>query len=462
MSLLYGALYRNILFPLYESGVRRRSIPAHLRELQRTQWWSRSDLKALQAQKLRALLEHAYLNVPFYRERLRRADLLPSDFRSVEDLHHLPVLTREEAANQADARQATAGARIDIRKSTSGSTGRPLLFGYDRASEDRRQAMRWRGYGWSGLRPGDKAVYFWGSLAVLYPPGWKKQLKTELDHLLRREYYLDCTRHGRESLERTVQFIARKQPKALVCYAQAGVALARYVLERGIREWDELPVLCGAERLFPADRAVLEAAFGPAFETYGSREVMLMAAECEAHQGMHTSMEHLIVEVAVQTADGSYRPAKPGETGEVLVTDLTNYGMPFIRYANGDLAVREDEGTCDCGRSLTRLRSVEGRKNDVLFDADGQPINNLFFNVLFSVLGDSVRQFQVVQRSDRSVDLKVVPTARFDARLVQSINDNCRKILGVPSRVHVVDDIPVSANGKYRVVVTEPPAPAAE
>ena len=116
----------------------------------------------------------------------------------------------------------------------------------------------------------------------------------------------------------------------IVCI-RACSALARHVVEHKSRTWSDIPVICAAERLFPSDRAVLVEAFGPGvFETYGSRETMLIAAECEAHEGMHVPMENIVVEVVVRDGDRE-RPAQPGELGEVAVTDLHNLGAPFIR-----------------------------------------------------------------------------------------------------------------------------------
>ena len=116
-------------------------------------------------------------------------------------------------------------------------------------------------------------------------------------------------------------------PKVIVCYAQAGAALARYVIEHGQRDWDVDPGhLRGRAAVCPPTARCSSEAFGPAvFETYGSREVMLIAAECEAHDGMHLSMENLIVELVVRET-AARRAGTPGELGEVVVTDLHNYG----------------------------------------------------------------------------------------------------------------------------------------
>src|SRR3954452_20278023 len=125
-------------------------------------------------------------------------------------------------------------------------------------------------------------------------------------------------------MDEVVSAIRRDRPEVLVCYSQAIADLARHVVGRKLRDWDTIPVICGAERLYPADRVVVEEAFGPAvFETYGCREVMLMATECPSHAGLHTSMETLVVEVVVRDGEGAAgtsRPARPGELGEVVVT----------------------------------------------------------------------------------------------------------------------------------------------
>jgi phenylacetate-CoA ligase len=339
---------------------------------------------------------------------------------------------------------------------TSGSTGHPLSFAYDRGSEYWRQATKLRGYAWAGHLPGDRSLHFWGSAATVRKSPLKTKAKTALDHLFRREHYVDCSDQSDEALAKVVERIRTLSPTAIICYAQAGAALARHVIETKSRDWHDITTISAAERLFPADRDAMIEAFGPRiFETYGSREVMLIAAECSAHDGLHVSSENLVVELVVRSADGE-RPAKPGELGEVVITDLHNYGAPFIRYVTGDLAIEVPDGRCACGRWLSRLRTVEGRTTDTLRDALGRPVSGLFFNVMFSVFAHKVRAFQVVQHRDRSIDLKIVPGNEFDDSLLTVIEQNCERTLpNVPLRTHIVPEIPVEPGGKLRVVVVE-------
>lgn len=459
---IYRHLFSRIMYPAWEAGLRRRPTLRHLAYLQRTQWLPLAKLEELQFEALTRLLKHAHANVPYYRAQFEKAGLHPQDIKCVADLTRFPILDRDEARDTVAARTATAGASVDIQKQTSGSTGRPLVFGYERESDYWRQATKMRGYGWAGSHPGIPSLHFWG--AGPPPAGGKatiasriKTSKIKLDRTLRREHYIDCGRRGPAELTRVVEAIRREKPEVIVCYAQAGVDLAHYVLDHGLRDWGTIPVICGAEKISPSDRRALELAFGMAvFETYGCREVMLIAAECEAHKGMHTSMETLLVEVVVRDGKGGARPARPGETGEVVITDLTNLAMPFIRYANGDLATLAESGVCPCGRAHPRLASIEGRLAETLTDGTGARVNGLVFNVVIAHIAEAIRQFQAIQHRDRSITLRVVPSPSYSDQTEGTLRRTWERYLpGVPVTIDLVSEIPTSATGKRQVVIVE-------
>jgi phenylacetate-CoA ligase len=264
--------------------------------------------------------------------------------------------------------------------------------------------------------------------------------------------YVDAVRQDERSMRATAELVARMRPHCIIAYTQALAAFARWVDERGLRDWPDVRVLCAAEAVLPTDRAALERAFGPhVFETYGSRETMLVAAECEAHDGMHLCEENLIVEVL---RDGS--AAGAGESGDVLITDLHNYGMPFIRYANGDVATRAGEGRCACGRWLRKLAHVDGRRVDTLRDAHGAPLPGMVFISLLQSETQMLRSFQAVQKKGGEVELKVVRGAEFDERRFADVTRRVKAYLkGLPLRVVFTDAIPPSASGKRRPIVVE-------
>jgi phenylacetate-CoA ligase len=455
MSQVYGALFRNVLLPSFERGVRKRPTLDYLAELERSQWLSKDELLARQLGDLRKLLAHAHANVPWYREKMDAIGAEPGDFTRLEDLAKVPILRRKDARDAGDRRKSTAAPFPDVMKSTSGTMGQPLAFGYDANSDFRRTAVKLRGYGWAGYEMGVPSLHYWGATTAKAAP--KQRAKVFLDRYLKRETYVNCTLRGEAEMDAAASAIRKTKPRVLVCYTQAGADLARHINAKGLRTWDTIPVLCGAERLFPADREDLEKAFGPAvFETYGCREVMLIATECALHDGLHVSMENLLVEIVV-TEDGQERSARPGEIGEVVITDLHNYGMPFLRYANGDLATQGDGKKCACGRSLERIGPIEGRVTETLRDGSGARVSGLVFNVMFaSALAAQVREFQAVQHKDGSITLRLVQTKPLDEAALSLIRSTCKTYLkGVEVKTEVVAEIPLTKGGKRQPVVVE-------
>jgi phenylacetate-CoA ligase len=452
---LYGPLLSKALFPVFEAVRGRPTVPL-LRYLQTTERWSIDALRDLQLGFLRRLLRHAYQHTAYYREVMDERGLRPEDIETVDDIRKLPLLDRDLVRSTMQSRMSGAPPFATIKKSTSGTTGEPVVVQYNPESRHWRDATRWRGYGWAGYRIGQRAFHYWGFGPK--NPSWLKRQKTALDHLLKRDLYVDCTPRGEEALAAAVKQLRSWRPQAMVAYAAGAAALAKYVNEQKLRDWKDIPVLVGAERLWPKDREEIERAFGPAFETYGCREVMLMSSECEAHDGMHTSMETMIVEILVREPDGSTRPARPGESGEVVITDLHNLACPMIRYVNGDMAVAHAEGPCGCGRSLTKIGPVEGRTTETLRDGRGNAVGGLVFNILFGVMDQVATKFQVVQKTDGRVVMKVVPTtgSALPEANSQAIHQFAQKYLpGAPFAIEYVNDIPLTAAGKRKVVVVE-------
>jgi phenylacetate-CoA ligase len=453
----YRPILERALFPAFEAARGRPTVPL-LRFLEGSQRWSLEALRELQGGLLRRLLRHAYAHTAYYRRVLDASGMQPADFHSVADLARLPLLDRDLARESLEARTSTAPPHWVIKKATSGTTGTPVVVKYNAESRHWRDATRWRGYGWAGYRIGMRAFHYWGQ-----PPAydsWFARQKLAIDRKLKRDLYVDCIVRSEPALADAVRQLERFAPQVIVAYAAGAAALARYVNQHGLRTWSDIPVIVGAERLWPYDRAQIEQAFGPAFETYGCREVMLIGAECEAHDGMHTSMENLIVEILVREPDGTVRAARPGESGLVAITDLHNLACPMIRYTTGDLAVARSEAPCACGRSMPRIGPIEGRVTDTLHDAQGNAVGGLVFNVLIGVLDHVARNFQVVQKVDGSVVMRVVPNGmdRLPDKELRAIHDFAAKYLrGTRFTVEYVREIPLTAAGKRNVVVVEKP-----
>lgn len=443
---MYGQLYRHLLLPLFD-GVKGRQTMAHWRDAEASQWWSRERLEERQLNSLRALLTHAQQTCPYYTEEWSKRSLDPSQVKTVQDFAAWPLLTRETIRRNRVTLRTTAPVKR-MTKATGGSSGEPLQFDLDSGSNDRRTAMTYRGYGWAGAAPGTKQLYIWGT-AVGNVPAWKR-FKIDLHHRFDRHLILSCFEFTPAQMRQHFERMNRYQADVIVAYTNPLYEFARFLKRESLVPVKPKSIVVGAEKLHDFQRELIEEVFGaPIFETYGSREFMLIGAECEQHQGLHLSMENLLVEIV--NDDGS--PTPHGEEGNVVITDLYNYGMPFIRYVNGDRAVAGFE-LCPCGRGLPLLKKVVGRQLDTLGTPDGRKIPGEFFPHLIKDF-PAVRRFQVVQEKLEQITLKLVVDGGLTLAERERLLGAVRTCTGTQVDVclQLVDDIPLTNAGKLKVVV---------
>lgn len=432
---------------LFEGGLKRRPVFRYWRELRASERWSEAALEELRVTRLRRLITRAQARSEWYRAEWQSRGLVPEQVRSTTDLVAWPILERETIRQHRVAMRATRPGERLIAKATGGSSGVPLHFDLDLDSNERRMAAWHRGYSWAGAAPGTRQWYLWG-----IPPTaageWKRRKVRLYDRLYRRTTE-SCFDLSERNLSHFVESLHRSRPDAIVAYTGALHAFARMLEHAGIAPYSPRSIVVGAEKLHGFQRELIERVFrAPVFETYGSREFMLIGAECEEHHGLHLTAEHLVVEVV----DDAGEPVAPGVEGDVVITDLTNLGMPFIRYRNGDRAVMAD-GPCPCGRTLPRLARVVGRRLDVLTTPTGEALPGEFFPHILKDFA-AVLRYQVIQERPESITVKLVApdwspddTMRFDSEVASVAGGGLRVEL-----VHV-PDIPLTGAGKLQVVV---------
>lgn len=445
---MYRFLYRHAILPGFETGIKRRKTFHYWRELERTQWMPPAELEQLQFQALQRLLAHAYDTCPYYREAWQQRGLEPGDLKAPADFSRWPVIDRETIrGDRPDMRSRKPGLRL-FSKSTGGSTGVPLAFDLNTDSHDRRVAAMHRGYSWAVAGPGTKQLYLWG-VSLGQQPAWRRW-KDRLYNLLQRRLVLNSFDLTEGQVPSFLERLNRYRPDAIVAYTNPLYVFARCLEERGLKPFSPRSIVVGAEKLYPFQRQLIEKVFqAPVFETYGSREFMLIGGECDRHMGLHLTSEHLWVEVV----DERGHPVLDGTEGDVVITDLYNYGMPFIRYATGDRAVA-GWGACTCGRGLPLLRKVVGRRLDMLHTPDGRHVPGEFFPHLVKDF-PAIRRFQVVQDAPDHVQLRLVTSSAWNEQGRCDLERQVRDTIGDAVRFEmiVVDDIPLTAAGKQRVVV---------
>ncbi|MFC1993126.1 phenylacetate--CoA ligase family protein, partial [Chloroflexota bacterium] len=393
---MYGKLVRGT-YRLLARAMRRDDFWKYYDELEKSQYLPLGEIRSLQLIRLKALLAHAYDNVPYYRRRFDEAGLKPRDIKTTDDLGKLPVLTKKDIRGNFDNLIAKNFPRKQMLPySTSGSTGEPIRFYITRDTIAQRRAVGYRAHRWTGYEMGDGYVNLWD------PPGYfrSRQLKNRLINLFFRVIYLNPLNMSEAELECFIPRLIRFRPYLIVAYSSAAYILASYIRSKGIERLMPKAVITVAEMLFDYQReAIKETLDCEVFESYACREVGLMAAECPSHSGYHIFAEKLILEFV---RDG--KPVASGETGKILVTDLTNYAMPFIRYENEDLGV-PTTNKCPCGISLPLMESIVGKVTDILVVKDNI-ISSPGLNLIFRDL--PINQYQVIQEKEDEILVKIV------------------------------------------------------
>ena len=446
MSSIYTRLVSGLVFPLHER-LKRHSTVAVRRGLEKTQWQKPQELRALQLQRLRALLEQAGRHVPYYRDLFQRLGFDPGQVQSLADLQRLPFLTKAEIRAHQDGLRHEHAQGL-ARFNTGGSSGEPLIFyiGNERVSHD--VAAKWRATRWWGVDIGDPEIVVWGSPIELGAQDRVRQLR---DKLLRTEL-LPAFEMSDAKLDGFVAAIRKRRPKMLFGYPSALTHIAKHAEKRGIA-MDDLGVRVAfvtSERLYDEQRAAIGRVFGcKVANGYGGRDAGFIAHECP-QGGMHLTSEDIIVELV----DRQGRPVPDGEAGEIVVTHLATKDFPFIRYRTGDVAVI-DTASCPCHRGLPMLKEIQGRTTDFVVAADGTVMHGL---ALVYVIRDlpGVESFKIVQETLGHTRVMIVASPAFDRAQAPAIEQAFQRRLGEAVKVDVefVDAIPPEKSGKFRYVVS--------
>jgi len=446
---MHPVLLRGVIYPLYELATGRR-ILAKLRAVERSQWLSPEELAQLQTKRLSALLGHAYSTVPYYRQLFDAEGISPSDIRSLHDLPLLPVLTKSIIRDRSAELLSSAykpGQRIP--NHTGGSTGKPLQFYQDHRQRDWGLASKLRSNRWAGWDFGKRVLKLWG-----HPRDLKAVTSVEgrIRGRLLSETTFDAFDFGQPEMAALSESIERAPPQIIEAYASVLSHFAAYVRECGITR---LPspdgIITSTDMLFPHQRELIEQVFASkVYNRYGSREVAVIAAECGEHRGLHISAESIIVEIT----DKEGHALPPGRTGRVVITDLWNYAMPFIRYDIEDMASL-GAATCPCGRGLPLMDELTGRYADVLRSPDGRYVSaSALTTVLHLVPG--LHQAQIVQNTISSLDVHVVQGNGYTAVSEETFRTCLAGFFGPHTQVtfHYVDHIAKTASGKTRFSVS--------
>jgi len=408
----------------------------------RHQHVGREQLVAFQNERLRRLVVHAYRNVAYYRGLFDRHGLKPHDIRTVEDLAAIPITFRSDL--QASPVEEIVARPVKpsrlITRSSSGSSGRPFIVRRTWLEERLHGAFSLRALWSLGLRAGDKICYVMG---LRSPQRQDHQIIQRIlaTFGIARQMVINVL----QSPEDILRALQKFRPAVVSGYPGVLTRIAQTVNGEALRALRLRFVNTGGEVLTPLMRQQIQDGFSvPVYDTYGSIEFHLLAWECQVTGEYHSCDDGLIMEIL---RDGF--PVAEGERGEVVGTDLHSFAMPLIRYQLGDVATKGSQA-CRCGQPFSTIRSIQGRMIDYFVLPGNRVIHPYELGIIKLPW---IRAFQVTQERLDSIVMKVVPFHRPSTQEMLALVQPVVELAGqdVQFRVDLVPEIPMDANGKFRV-----------
>ncbi len=404
---------------------------------------SRAEIVALQGRLLRAQVENAWKNVPFYRKRWEAAGVRPKDIQTPADLVKLPLVTKEDfeqdlAENPPFGSYQGVANPVRIHAS-SGTTGAPKPFFHTQSDLDRIAELSARRLRAQGVTPNDLvqvtlpfSLYIGGPIAI------EGAMKLGAGVL--------ATGTGAMTPSRRQIEIARKWgATVLISTPSYALRLAETAREMGLdpaRDFRFKMMYVTAEFCSPETRQELERSWNTRiYDNYGSVEAPASTYECHLRSGWHISEDAYIFE----TVDPeTKRPVAAGQDGMLLITSLFREASPFFRYRVGDIVSLRDD-PCECGRTFQRMSEVKGRADEMLKLRGVSVYPKSVENVLRTIpeLGLEWRLVEESKGSVQEISVEVEATQSLSndeqQKLAAAVSDKLKHHIGIRPEVRIFD-----------------------
>ena len=413
-----------------------RPAPVYERLLEH-EFETQEQYDARMASNLGGILSFASREVPHYRDAFRRARIDTVDADPTVTLAALPILSKLDVLDAGKALLAENLPPGEVRMhwwESSGTTGRPVRILHSRRSVRMYTLLAQRGCRWHRLDPAAKFA------DMRIPRLLPRQADGSLlpaGETARLDQWRDLTDFATgpyvgisimTPMEERVAWLRRERPGYLMAYSETLELL-------GLATGDERPaeslkaVVAISEQLTPSMRSYVERRFGtPVYQLYGLTEFGLAAVRCEAGR-YHVHREHCLIEIV----DDEGRACAPGETGRMVITGLSNFAMPLIRYDTGDLAETSD-GPCPCGRTLPSFGDIVGRYGRAAYLPPGTmgPVLALreAIETMQADIMRGLREFQIHQYADRRMELRLAVRSPLSDAFFEHVRAEWAKATG--------------------------------
>lgn len=449
-----GAKFRrNILLPIYWKYIKHWRVLEYYKKLKDQQWKTLKENRNLQRIKLFKLVKYAGQNIPYYKQIIQKYNVQFSEDSIFDDIKKFPILTKETIRNNFDKLYKFRD-NTYYRNTTSGSTGKPAIFFQDKYCLEWEIATKILFDEWAGRKIGEPMVRLWGSMQDVLKggQGFKEYLRQQLSGVTT----LSSTKVSEEDMHRYLKTINKSKPGLILAYANFMGEFTRFIQNHNLTIYSPRSIMTSACVLFPEIRKNIEDVFqATLFNRYGSREMGDIACNCEKSIGLHLIPTIHYLEIM----DDEEREVKSGNSGNIIITLLTNYTMPLIRYKIGDRGVLSDKNN-QCRHGLPFLEKIEGRIVGHFKNKFGDIISGgFFFSILLSC--KNIKQFQIIQEEIEFISISLVLIDKTKLKNMKKdfkeINRKIKLAMGNRTKIkyNLIDGIKPSPSGKYMYVFSK-------
>ena len=418
-----------------------------LRLLSESANWSQEQMLAYQITKMKDLLEYAYENVPYYTRIFTENQFHPDDFHTMDDLETIPFLTKTIVREQGDKLLSKKANKKHLCKnSTSGSTGEPAVFFCDLREtlclEEAFVMNAWERIGYN--RKGKMAV-FRGNKITVDSGNNKYWVFSAPTHKTIYSIY-DLSR---ENVEFYYNNLISEQTQWIHAFPSAIVNFCIMAKQMGLQPIESVKgIFLSSEIVYDHQADILQSMFVNAKLSYlyGHTEMACFAASCSESLYYHFQSEYGYTEF-IPVGEDNY---------EIVATGFNNHAMPIIRYRTGDLIRKKDLCTCSCHSPYPVVKSIGGRsQNSIITKSGHRIVETAFIASVHSSIFDKIDKMQFEQYIDRSCVMRVKPQNQLTYAEQQEILNVVSERLNndIDLKLEIVDDIPLSSNGKNKLII---------
>jgi phenylacetate-CoA ligase len=414
----------------------------HYIKFNKSQWKNKKIIKKNQFKAIKSIISYSYKNIPFYNKLYKEKNIKPCDIKTFKDINKIPIITKKDVILNYPNNIVNNNKyqKKLYHSSTSGSTGTPIEIMFNNNCRSVYEALWLRTLLETDYKPWNKFAFF----------HWKQFNKIPIYEkfgILRKNIILMDLK-----ISKQIKLLNKINPSYIYCFSSLFKLIYQKMKTKNEILINPKSIILTGETISKKFKNRIGQFYNSEiFEQYATTEFEIVAWDCKEHKHFHINDESVYLEIIKNN-----EVIQSEEDGNIIITGLTNYAMPLIRYNINDYGSKTNE-KCNCGRELSLLKSIQGRTDDFIKLPNG---NRISPSVLTSYIeiGDEfykyVSQFKIIQKKIDKIIIKIVKKKDLDENFLILLKKRLIKITNNQINISIkeINNIPISKRGKIKVI----------